>query len=278
MDNENYDYNDGTMVDIIFFDAIGLNLLLNPFSKNKDRKFGYRYYKVVLAIQWLIIGIECMQIIRLYLAISDLQLLLNVIFLIVQILINVFKGIVLVMNADKMWNLLDVARYGFTSFGSRDPSLLHRCKSKLSKFLRIATGHCLITLCTWIVTPLFTNKYVQMVNLDGTIGYYRISIFNLWYPVTESMYNSLPIWTLIYVTEMLIITNCIYIWILFDCYLVTVCTVLSTQFNNLASAYESIGHRDQNRLPYSLGKLSYISNNYKYISQLSPLKKSYPVF
>lgn len=84
---DNLEY-DGSAMDVNFFKVIWLYQLLHPSSNNGGSRFGERFRKVMLTAYLFILGIERMQIIRLYLAIHDIQQLLDVIFTIIHPLLN----------------------------------------------------------------------------------------------------------------------------------------------------------------------------------------------
>lgn len=93
------------------------------------------------------------------------------------------------------------------------------------------------------------DEYVPFAKLDGTVGHYRTSIFNMWFPLSESLYNRLPVWTLVYAVEAFVGSVDVYNWLLFDCYLVTMCMVLTAQFETMSTAYETLGRRQQSPPP-----------------------------
>lgn len=234
--------NNSTIMDVKLFKAIGIYQLLQP---SNEGGFGDRYRTWMLIILSLIAGLQCMQIIRLYLALDDLQLFLYVAMLTTTILICTFKMYVMVTNLEKLWTMLDAARYGFTSCGRRDPSRLRRFRDTLSIWLRTFVALSSVTMIVWMFTPWFMDKYVPFAKLDGTVGYYRTSIFNLWFPLSESLYNWLPVWALVYAIEAFVCFMDVFNWSLFDCYLVTMCIVLTAHFETMSAAYETLGYRQQ---------------------------------
>lgn len=233
------------------FKAIGFYQMLQPSTEGG---FGDRYRTWILTILLLIAGLQCMQIVRLYLVLDDLQLFMYVAMMSTTILICTFKMYVVVMNLEKMWSMLDVAWYGFTLCGRRDPSRLRQCRDTLSTWLRTFVVLSSITLILWLFTPWYMDDYVPFVKFDGTVGHYRTSIFNMWFPISESVYNWLPVWVLIYLIEAFVCFVDVFNWLLFDCYLVTMCIVLTAQFDTMSAAYETLGHRQKSPPSYSSGK------------------------
>lgn len=239
---------DGAVVDEPLFKAIGLYQLLHPAEGTRQRW----YRTVYLCVLWLTFGLQCVQIVGLYFTLHDFRRFAYMTVLAVNGMMCVLKGYVLVTNADRLQAVLDVARYGFTTSGLRDPGALRRCRATLSKLLRTFVTISFSTLTVWTVTPLFMDSHVPIAQPDGTIGYYRTTIDNLWLPgMSVSLYNSTPVWATIYLMEVYICFVNVISWSLFDCYMVTTCFVLNAQFRTIAAGYETLGRSYHRRRPPS---------------------------
>lgn len=142
--------NSSTVMDVKLFKAIGLYRLLQPSTEGG---FGDRYRTWILTVLSLITGLQCMQIVRLYLTLDDLQSFMYAAMMATTVLICTFKMYVMVTNVDKLWTILDAARYGFASCGRRHPSQLRRCRDTLSVRLRMFVALSSATLIIWTITP-----------------------------------------------------------------------------------------------------------------------------
>ncbi|VVC25250.1 Olfactory receptor, insect [Cinara cedri] len=233
--SKNYD-RDGTVVDVKLFKAIGLFQILSA---------GGRWHRTALQIGLctyfgsIILNVAC-----LYLASNDFQRLTYLSLLIIIAAMYALKAYVLLVNADRLWAVLDLARYAFTSCGQRDPSRLSRCRTALSTLL-----HALVVInygaaVVWLVSPFFVqDKRLSVTHLDRDVKEYRIGIFNLWVPMSNAAYNSPVGWSLVYAYEAFILFfNCT-VWSLFDCYLLTACFSLNAQFHTLTAGYAALGWR-----------------------------------
>lgn len=234
----------GTVVDEPLFKAIGLYQLLHPDEGAGQRRRWYR--TAYICVLWLTFGLQCVQIVGLYFTLHDFRRFAYMTVLAVNGMMCVLKGYVLVTNADRLRAVLDVARYGFTTAGRRDPGALLRCRTTLSTLLRTFVTISFSTLTVWTVTPLFMDSHVPIPRPDGTVGHYRTTIDNLWLPgMSVSLYNSTPVWATIYLMEVYICVVNVVSWSMFDCYMVTTCFVLNAQFRTIAAGYETLGR------PYS---------------------------
>lgn len=245
-------HDDGkTVMDVKLFKAIGLYQLLQPAACGG---FSQRSRMAFLAVLWLTAGLLIMQIFRLYLAFDDLQTFMYSAMLMTVGLNCIFKGYAMVTNAERLRAVLDVTLYGFTSCGRRDPSELRRCRETLFFWLRMFAEFGYITAIIWIVTPLFIIEDSPYVKLDGTVGHYRQTVLNCWFPVSETVHNWIPVWTLIYMIETVVSLTYISSSMLFDSYLITVCMVLSAQFRTMSAAYETLGSNSPQSLSHPLSK------------------------
>ncbi|XP_025409427.1 uncharacterized protein LOC112682880 [Sipha flava] len=237
---------DATVADLRLFRAIGLYQMLNP----SDRRSGDRLRLAYRAGVALAFALQSVQIVGLFFTLNDLRRFAYMTVMVFNGLMCVLKGHVLVMKADQLWAVLDVARYRYTVCGARDPSALHRCRATLAVLLRTFAVLSFSTLIIWSTMPLFMDPYVPITKPDGTVGQYRTTIDNLWFPaMTESVYNYTPVWAFIYSMEVFICTFNVISWLLFDSCMVTMCFVLNAQFRTMAAGYESLGrHRDRRRI------------------------------
>lgn len=231
--------------DVKLFNAISLRHILRPFSENRYGVYGHRYRTIGLAVVWIITAIYGMQLVRLYLTLDDFKLFPYVLMMIVIGLNGAFKGFVLVSNADRLCATMTAVRPEYTSCGRRDSSHLQRCRKSLAVWLHTITVSMLVTLATWVIVPWVVEEYVPFVKLDGTVGHYRLSVYNFWIPVSESTYNWMPVWSLIYWTEVFVGSSTVFFLLVLDWYSVTMCVGLNAQFRSLSSAYEKLGNIHQ---------------------------------
>ncbi|XP_025420356.1 odorant receptor 46a-like [Sipha flava] len=154
--------------------------------------------------------------------------------------LSVYKGHVMVANADLIWDTLHVARYAFITCAGRDESELRRAGSLLRALLRAFVAVSYQTLAIWIAIPWLTDDRVPVANGDGTMAEYRMNVNNLWTPLPVAVYNATAVWAVVYAIEVFLITVNVFFWALFDCYLVTMCFVLNAQFHTIAAAYEKL--------------------------------------
>lgn len=208
-----------TMVDVRLFKIIGLYQILNPAAGK-----GHRQRTVMLTFICLIFGLQTVQIARAYAAINDIQVFVFQLVVVIYTFLCLFKGYVIVANADVLYDVLDVARYSFTSCGHRHPDALRECRNMLRTLLRTFLGFSYVTLISWLAFPENRTQTAEQSDVDDT----------------ESTYLS---W--IFALETATLTFNMFCWLLFDSYMITVCYALNTQFRILTACYETIGWRTQ---------------------------------
>lgn len=209
---EDYQNEDGgTVVDVKLFKSIGLYQLLHPVECGLDSGL---CRKAAMVVVGLTLGMQLMQIFRLYLARYDIPMFANMAMLVVYGFMCLLKGYTIAAHADRICITLEVARYGFTGCGGRDPSKLRQCRVRLSMILRTFVALSFGTLIVWLVMP--------------------------WFLASE--YDDKPIiWAVVYVVESIILIVNVFFWTWFDCYLVTMCFVFNAAFRTMSSGYEKVG-------------------------------------
>lgn len=205
-----------SVIDMKLFKSIGLYQLLCP-TKNRD--FDNLYRTVFRVIILTTFCLQIIQTVRLFNALDDLQLFLHIAMLLVNGLICLLKGYMMVINADRLWSILDVALIKFTSCGYRKRSQLYRCQQTVSTWLKTLAGLSYGTLLFWIAAPWFMTFHLD---------------------------NSSITWTLIYLIEMFIMCMNVTCWLLFDCYFVAMCFVLCAQFQTMFTSYKTLGYLSRN--------------------------------
>lgn len=237
--NKNNAENEETLIDVKLCKVIGLYQLLQPCQCDGFTK---RYRTALLTAIWLAVGLLSMQIVRLYLELSNFQSFVNIAGVTIVEELCVFKGYVLVTNADRLWGLMDVAMYGFTSYGRHNLPELRNTREMLSRLLCwMVVGYYGVTTL-WTSATWFMEEFNPFFKLDGTVGEYRQTIFNLWIPVSEDVFNWTPVWSVVYMIEMVIVYLYTFLWLMFDCYLLAVCIALKAQSHVISTAYRNLGH------------------------------------
>lgn len=230
----------GTVVDIKLFKVIGLYQLLCPaYGLSGDR-----YRMVLLTVLRIAFALQVTQLFGLYYALNDLQRFTNMAVLVVCGMLCLFKGYVLITEAGRIWAVLDAARFGFMSSRRgrrRQQSALHRCRATLSVLLRTFVTFSYVTLAIWLAVPYLMDAYVSIADPHGIVDRYRLNINNLWVPVSGSVYNALPVWTMFYMIEAFLIIVNVFCWTTFDCFMITVCFALNAQFRTVSAGYQTLG-------------------------------------
>ncbi|KAF0765148.1 odorant receptor 22c-like [Aphis craccivora] len=208
---EKDDADGGTVLDVKLFKSIGMYQLLRPAEcgLNADR-----CRSAALGVVFMTLGLQSMQVCRLYLARHDFQMFANMAVLVINGLMCLLKGYMVVANADRMCATLDATRYAFTGCGGRNPSELRRCRATLSTILRAFVALSFGTLFVWVLIP--------------------------WFMASE--YDDMPtVWAVVYIVESTILTVNVFCWTSFDCYLVTMCFVFDALFRTMSTGYETLG-------------------------------------
>lgn len=133
-----------TAVDLTLFKVIGLHRMLDPGATGRRLRASYKW------IAYLTVTIQLMQVVGLYASVNDLQRLASLALVAFNALMCLFKGILMVTNADRMRAMLDVALYRYTTCGHRQPANMRLTSATVSTLLRTFAVISYCTLVVWI--------------------------------------------------------------------------------------------------------------------------------
>lgn len=229
-----------TIVDNRLFKAISLHQILNPTHG------GNKYYRIaLLAIMWISLVVQSMQLVGLYFAVNDLQRFVFTTTVVSNSFLSMSKAYVLVTNVDRLRDGLEAAQYEFTSCGSRDQRTVRRARAALSTIVRTFTVLSYVTCFMWAINPLSAiGEFLPVTNADGTVSRYRVTIYNVWLPVPVTVYNTTAVWAVLYAVEVIVCFFNVISWLLFDSYVLTMCFTFKAHFSTLSASYATIGHPD----------------------------------
>lgn len=239
MDNE-------TVMDVKLFKFIGLLQVLKPAVSTGCVFDGQWHRRVLRVIFWTMLLTIILNIGMLHKAFNDFQRFTYLIMIIFIYINTTITGYLFLAKSDRMWDVLDLTRFAFTSCGQRDSSRLADSRVKLSAILRTIVIIGLIVFLLRLSAPFIIQERLSVVQLDGTIKKYRRCIFNIWVPLSDTMYNSLVVWPLVYAYELLLLVGSCVVWFMFVCYLMTACFALNAHFRTLAAGYEALGRTPWN--------------------------------
>lgn len=232
---------DDTAVDVALFETIGMFRMLRDDTKTWKRA----------AVSCIILttAMHTLQMVGLYYTLNDFNRLMYMFMLVVYGMLCNYKLYVLVVNADRVLDVLGTASFRFVTCTGRDPVPLRRCRAVLRTALRTFVLSSYVTVVMWVAAPLIgvADYRVPVVQPDGTVAEYRMTINNLWLPVSVDTFNWRPVWAVAYAIESYIILFNATCWCWFDSFLFTGCFVFNAQFHSLANAYEQLGRRRRDR-------------------------------
>ncbi|KAE9528101.1 hypothetical protein AGLY_012523 [Aphis glycines] len=155
----------------------------------------------------------------------------------------VYKLWIIVHYSNDIWNCLSVTWYGFTSsFNFRRRHVLDRWRKRSMRFSTLFFFMYLFCLISYMgITQAFRNKITQVKNRDGSIGYYRENIVNLYIIVSDETYNTY--YNTFFFAEALLTVSLAMFFLLFDMILVALCFAICGQIEMTKSAFESVGHK-----------------------------------
>jgi len=230
--------NDGVLLDLAFYKWIRLYHVIDP---NDKRVFNYHFHRLTVVL--MVIAVQLIFFfgtIGVFMEFEDtVDTTTNILLLSIVIynLLCALKLSVIVINADKIWKLLNVTRVQFleSQHCRNKRRELEGFKKKFLSIFRYVIFFFSMTWILWMIYPLIAN-IEKKINGDGNERYENI--YNLRYPVDINTYNR-NFWVF-YGIE-IVITLYLIIAAVVDTFIVSICIVIFAQYEILQEAFASIG-------------------------------------
>lgn len=234
MNNKEYKY----AINLTLFKIIGIYQLVDPKS---PKIFGFNIFKfinttlIIISTAVIVVGLTGFFYKINNTIDNSLEENMQLIFYIACITVGNLKLLTVIINAKELRNL----------FYMLNGSFLHSkyCQKNFYKLIYCGKGfHRLfpwylflffMTAVTWVSRPIILNY--QNSSKDT---FYIAKVGNLKYPITEETYNRNYI--AIYLIECIIPVYSAYALVVFDLFLIAILKIISTQYEIVASAYETL--------------------------------------
>lgn len=147
-----------------------------------------------------------------------------------------------IRHSNDIWNYLSITRYDFTSFGNRHRHVPDHWQERLARMTNLyAILYFTTAVCYLTVTLAFSEDKSPIKNYDGSIGYYKQNVLNLYLIVSDKTYNAH--YCTFYIAEVLIFSFIALFFFSFDFLLITLCFGMCCQMQIISYAFKSVGHR-----------------------------------
>lgn len=169
-----------------------------------------------------------------------------IIFSTVCITIGNLKIIIIIFKARQLWNMMEITDKSFLSntFYRRNYHKILKCGDLLSKFFNLYFSFVLITLTSYAIVPIVLNaRSIDATQNTETIQ--KMNIINLRYPFTTEIYNTF--FKIFYASECIILFYTGFGVFALDLFSMTLLMVISYQYKLLASAFEVLEYRMDNK-------------------------------
>lgn len=223
---------------IQLFKLFGVYQLVDPSS---PKIFRYKVYNliniflVVCSTTLVMIGLSGIffkvekPTIKMDNAFKDFQML----FVIACAMVGNIKIMTIVLNANEIFNLLNIAHESFLSI--KLSKMNQDCVKFGKHFNKVFPWYfflLFISLILWITTPIFLN----ITNSVSPENIHKPNFFNLKYPINVETYNTF--FMEFYIVETIITIYFIYCIIIFDLFLFSILQLLSNYYEIISSTFE----------------------------------------
>lgn len=237
--NINYDENK-TILNVKLSKILGLYQILDPKS---PKIFGYNVYQIIgmilLMIEAVLLSLSATGI---YYWMSSLTYMIPLLGYSTCVLCTCYKMWILFQQPEQLRNCIEVACDDFMMNGHYGSVLHQRIQKKTAWITSSYVILGLMILFIYIVTPyIFNENYVLLKGLNGEEHEYHLSVFNLYFPVSNEEYNKYFVF--FHVFELIFGL----IWVIyshvFDLFAITMCYAISVQLKTINIAFATLGQK-----------------------------------
>jgi len=174
--------------------------------------------------------------------ISEVELIIYVDILI-QIYLFLCKLIIFLYKTNTVWEVLfDVTRLNFMTSKHCCEHLktMSECRDRIIKITNIYFVIVSILGLQWMLYPLTLHVFATYENDNQS---FMPNIFNFRFPIDIQLYNQY--YGILYAIEVTILFFIFYVIIFFDIYVISLCLIITSQFQVLSQAFENIGHQEK---------------------------------
>lgn len=240
--------------DLSVYKQLGFYQLLDPEG---PRAYGYHVYgatmKIFLGITQTAVVIGALSVFAKNTApnvsVRDKLNSFETIVILTNCTMASLKLYTIVSNADVIWKLLDVAYVDCLQCPGRDARIItdlaENCELSTA-IIKLITRCFLAGLMLWAIAPFFINRYPGAERQLQPSGPYdhvqtrQANIFNIPFPATVTVYNKY--YFLFYFIEMSMAFCIFYGSLLLDVCLMSICWIISMQYQSVATSFTIFGH------------------------------------
>lgn len=149
--------------------------------------------------------------------------------------------LLLVYNSEEVLNCLKIVRFDFISYKHSKKCLLEFWRNRSLWVTNTFVFSCLIALIFYPLCPLLLTNTLKTLHFqDGSIGNFRLNVFNMYFLISDETYNKYyNVFHIIETVLLVILSMSIQI---FDTVLITICYAFSCQLQIINEALKSLGH------------------------------------
>lgn len=156
-------------------------------------------------------------------------------------LFTCYKMSILIRKSRKIWECFSITFFDFTPYGGcRDARLLEMWRYRIILITSAYAIASFFATLVFVSSPaIFRNGLTTMKSLDGSQGKYRMNLLNLYAMWSAETYNIH--FDIFYLVEVTSLVSFVFIDVMFDTLMITLCLAFVCQLQMINAAFESSG-------------------------------------
>lgn len=225
---------------------VGIYHILNPSTA---KYFGYNLCHVLSFFgMFSTCAVFIICLIGFYYMRNNVMLLFNLFGVLINIIFSSFKMARVLYCSKALWKCINNSGLEFMSYHRYNKKIFDHWRRHTILYSNIFFSMMVTTGSFWALSPFVSSKnnFVSIRNLDNSYSKYRMNIYNLYFIVSDTTYNTY--FNLFYFIELILIVSFESFLIIFDLSLIMMCFSICCQIETIRDAIESLGHDEVNIL------------------------------
>lgn len=141
-------------------------------------------------------------------------------------------------NLDRIWSCIQLTSTKHLSYKYHSTEIMDAGRNMAESFSLFFIGLWIISIGTWVVSPLLVNNYFLHIYIGNKMYNYRYNLMNFIYPATDVFYNDH--FKANYFFEFSAIFCGVHGSLIFDIIIISLCVIIRYQLKVLSNSYSTM--------------------------------------
>lgn len=243
------------LINVPLMKITGLYQIISPHC---SKIYGFNIFKCMIVIQIVIFVLaDFWFLFNIIYCKQDIYAMTHFLYLFQSGISSIFKQYCIIKNSDVIWNCVQLTSINRLTYKYHRRQILEDGRSKSKYYSTLFASLWFTVVIAWMLAPFSLIKYYMEVKIHDQFYHYRYNVLNLIFPAVDTFYNDNFI--MYFIIESIIAM----IWghgtLIFDVFLISMCTIFSYELKTIANSYSTLGILPDNSASKLVGTITIIT-------------------